>query len=135
MELIGKVRTYSILLADPSREFSERPRQDLGEAVPKLSRLTDVAAAILPTEVYVEVNRLQSSVTSFLVASDQGQVDEVFPKELGAQAAKVALLARSSLGIDELSEESLKLFGSTKERQRLADLTAEDLRSSVNGET
>ena len=100
--------------------------------MPKLSRLTDVAAAILPTDVYVELNRLNSSVTSFLVAADEGQIDKAFPQEIGPKAAKVALLARSSLGIDELSEESLKLFGSTRELQRLAGLTAEDITSSVN---
>ena len=133
--LIGKVRTYSIILADPSGKFSERARQDLGEAVPKLSRLTDTAAAILPTDVYIELNRLQTSVIGFLADCDEGQIDEAFPKTLGVRAVKVALLARSILGIDELSEESIKLFGSTKEVQRLASLTADDVRTIVNSET
>ena len=135
MELIGKARNYLVILAEPSSEFSETARQDLSEAVPELSRLTNTAAAILPTDVYVEMSRLLSSVTDFAVGCDEGQVDETFPTTFGAQSAKVALLGRSSLGIDELSDESLKLFGNTEDMQRLANLTADGLRTTRNDET
>jgi hypothetical protein len=132
MELVGKMRNYSTILGDPSSEFVDRARQDLGDAVPRLSTLVDTSAAILPTEVFAEVANLRASITSFLHDFDKGEIDSTFSDRLGVQAAKMALVARASLGIDELSSESIKLFGSTAVFQRLSAVTEDDIRASVN---
>jgi len=131
MEIIGRIRNFTVLLADPEQEYSARARQDIGRLIPDLSRLIDLAATILPTEIFVELSTLASSLSNFIEGIDNGHIDEEYPVMLGGRSAKLALLIRSSLGTDELSEESLSLFGSTQDFQQLSKLAPEHL-STIN---
>jgi len=110
IRIIGKIRTYAPMVLDSSGPHHERALDDLGVKLRQLSETTDAAAALLPTELYVEVSRLTRVVTDFLVDHDEARDVSWFPAKLAGHSAKTALLARALLGVDELSTESAALF-------------------------
>ncbi len=129
MQLIGRARLLSIMAANPSDKNFDRAHTDLAKLIPILSKMSDTGAALLPTEIFVEVARILNALTRFSTDIDDGDIDNKFPEELTAHSAKLGLLVRSSLGIDELSEESLKLFGDHRQFERLAKISPGDLLS------
>lgn len=120
---IGRIRIFVTILAGEDPTFKERARDDLGDCVKDISELTEQGAAILPTELWIEIKKLSNQVTSISVEYDEsdGIASDQLVK-LTAMDAKVALVARSVLGVDELTEESIKIFSSKKEFERLASI-------------
>ncbi len=85
--------------------------------------MTEKASALLPTELWVEIKRLSSLMTELITNYDENAIlDENSLSKLAGMDAKVALVSRVVLGIDELIEESLKLFSSTKDFERVAKI-------------
>ena len=122
----GRIRIFVAILNDPDSPFTEEARNDVRECVRDYSELQEEGAAILPTELWVEINQLNDFVTGILVSYDEGRgVGLENMRELAARAAKVALLSRVILGIDELTEESLKIYSSKKNLDRVASLEIE----------
>ncbi len=120
---IGRTRVYVTILAGEDSTFKKHAREDLGECVKTLSEITEEGAAILPTELWVEVKKLSSHVTTIAVEYDEnGAIDSEQMIKIIAMETKVALVARSVLGVDELTEESIKIFSSKKEFERLANI-------------
>ena len=102
----------------------------LGESVRDYSELQEEGAAILPTELWAEVNQLNSAMTGILVAYDEGQgISPESMFDFVARSAKVALISRAVLGIDELTTESLKLYSSEENLKRVAELELKNLRA------
>ena len=123
VELISKIihkqaryRVYATVLSDDvTAAFHERAREDLRECVREYSELTEQAAAILPTDLWIEIKRLSMAMTDLTVDHDEAsKIDKDQLIRIMAIDAKVALLSRAVLGVDELSEESLKLFSNRK---------------------
>jgi len=123
VELISKIihkqaryRVYATVLSDDvTAAFHERAREDIGERVKEYSELTEQAAAILPTDLWIEIKRLSTAMTDLVVDYDEvSKIDKDKLIAIMAIAAKVALLSRAVLGVDELSDESLKLFSKRK---------------------
>ena len=127
MSLIGRVRVYGPKLMDPRDPGRERARTDLDEVAAEWECLEDEIAALMPTEIYVASAQLKRLIIDFLASVDDGRPDREFPNELAGRATKVAMLSRTFLGIDKLSRETFKLFGSTKEIERLANLEHREL--------
>jgi len=123
LSVLGKVRNYAIILVSDDETFKEEARADLGESTKEISELTEITAAILPTEIWVEVRKARELIIDFAVRYDAGDdltIEELHP--IVGSSAKIALMSRAALGVDELSEDTLKLFSSTKAFQRLVDL-------------
>ncbi len=88
--------------------------------------MTEKAAALLPTDLWVEIKRLSSFMTELIVNYDENAIlDENSLSKLAGMDTKVALVSRVVLGIDELTEESLKLFSSTKDLERVVKIESE----------
>jgi len=144
VELISKIihkqaryRVYATVLSDAATAaFHERALEDIGECVKEYSELTEQAAAILPTDLWIEIKRLSTAMTDLTVDYDEvSKIDEDKLIAIMAIDAKVALLSRAVLGVDELSDESLKLFSSPKSVDRLASLELEDLEDRARKRT
>ncbi len=129
---IERIRIFVTILAGEDPTFKERARNDLGDGVKDISELTEKGAAILPTELWIEIKKLSSQVTSILVEYDKNEsIDSDQLVKLSAMGAKVFLVARSVLGVDELSEESIKIFSSKKEFERLASIETSGFEAMV----
>ncbi|MES0492053.1 MAG: hypothetical protein ABUK01_18845 [Leptospirales bacterium] len=125
MSIAGRIRVFTTILTDENSQHKIRAREDLGQCVKNLSEFAEKGAAILPTELWVEVKKLSDQTTSIAVEYDESETikqEEIF--RLISIDTKTALLARSVLGVDELTEESLKIFSSKKSFERLANIEA-----------
>ncbi len=80
-----------MLASDPECSYKERARNALREAIRQLSGLTDTAAAILPTEIYVEVRQTEQLVVDIVINIDEGKDVKNYIKKLNNQTAKTAL--------------------------------------------
>ncbi len=106
---------------DPS--FKAHARDEFGDCIKDISELTGKGAVILPTELWIETKRLSDHVTSILVEYDKNEnINSDQLVKLSAMAIKVVLVARSILGADELTEESIKIFSSKKDFENLANI-------------
>ena len=127
VRIIGKIRTFAPMVVDPSGPYHERAVNDLRVKVRQLSEAKDAAAALLPTELYGELAQLASIVTDFVGDYDERRDLSWFPATLAGHAAKTALLARTYLGVDELSTESASLFASERSLASVANLDPEEI--------
>jgi hypothetical protein len=122
MRVLGKLKTFAPMVMDRAGPFYEQAREDLGVTASRLAETADIASAILPTDLYVEVQQLSRLVISFLVDHDEGRNTDEFPPRLAGHASKTALLARTYLGIDELSDESSRLYSGKKKLANVREL-------------
>src|SRR5271165_2837759 len=60
----GRAKVIAVLL-NPACEHKERARVDMGGIVKRLSILTDEAAALFPTELYVAVKKVCDTLVFF----------------------------------------------------------------------
>ncbi len=125
----GRFRVYATILAGDDPTFKEPARHDIGNCMKNHSELTEKAAAILSTDLWVEIKQLNSFMTELLVNYDENEkLNEEHLIKLSSMDAKVALVSRAALGIDELTEESLKLFSNVKDFERLAKIESEEFK-------
>jgi hypothetical protein len=136
VELISKIihkqaryRVYSTVLSDAeTAAFHKRALEDIGDCVKEYSELTDQAAAILPTDLWIETKRLSNAMTAQLVNYDKtSKIDHDEMIAIIAIETKVALLSRAVLGVDELTDESLRLFSSSKGFENLTKIELNEL--------
>lgn len=106
----------------PDSEHRARAIDDLVELMPELNRLEARAAAILPTELYAEVVRVNRTLGDFLEAIDKEIDTQHLVDAFTAHTAKGALLSRIFLGVDELSQESVKLFAKSEDVDRVSEI-------------
>ena len=119
----GRARVFLTILAGKDNTYKEEAREDIGNCVKEFSEIQEEGAAILPTELWGEVKKLNNHMTSILVSYDERkEISEDGFKTLVAMMTKVALLSRVVIGVDELTEESINLFSSKKEYGRLANI-------------
>lgn len=119
----SRFRVFATILAGEDDAYKEQVREDIGTCTKDFSEIQEESAAILPTELWVEVKKLNDLMTKSLVSYDEGTgISEDSFKTLVALMAKIALLARAVIGADELTEESLSLFSSKQEYRNLADI-------------
>jgi hypothetical protein len=122
----GRIRVFMAILASDDDTFKEQARDDVGRSVKRLSQLSDDAAALLPTELFVEVRTLSEATVDILVKIDAPEPASL--DQLDTQAAKTALMTRSLLGVDELSDESIALFGKRDSLDRLSKIGLQQFR-------
>jgi len=125
----GKFRVFAIILAGEDDTYKDQARGDIGDCTKDFSKIQEEGAAILPTELWVEVKKMNYHMTKILVSYDEGKgISEDSFKTLVAMMAKIGLLARTVIGVDQLTEESLSLFSSKKEYENLANIEIEHFR-------
>jgi len=125
----GRVRVFVTILAAKDNTYKEQAREDIGNCVKEFSEYQDEGAAILPTELWVEVKKINDYMASILISYDDGKdISEDDTKTLAAMITKICLLSRAVIGVDELTEESIELFSSKEEYEKLANIEIEDLK-------
>ncbi len=119
----GRIRVFATILSSSDDRFKEQARDDIGKCLKEFSELQEEAAAILPTELWIEVKQLNDGMVQMLADYDEGKsVTEDCLRELIARETKVALLSRAVIGTDELTEQSMKLFSKKGDLERLSDI-------------
>ena len=111
----GRIRIFTTILASKDSTFKDRARDDLGDYVKILYELTEQGAAILPTELWIEVKKLSEHVVTI---SDEYDKNKIIDSN---QIVKLSAIG-SVLGVDELTEESIKIFSSKKAFGNLANI-------------
>ena len=127
-EEIGKARICSTVAFSDLTEFRNRACDDLRDAVAALSRISDAATLILPVDLWKEVKALANLWSGLLDAGNRKDsliADRRF--ELDARAAKTFVMARTLLGIEELSTETMGLFTRKDDLTHLGKLDHQDL--------
>jgi len=128
MRVIGRIRVYVTITVDPENDDVKIWAENhLRATVSELSQLEDISAAILPVEIYFEIKVYVDLVTEYLVDYDSNEKVNKILDKLNNHAAKIGLLARVYLGIDELSVESAKLFMKIKHIKKLSEINTEEL--------
>ncbi len=91
--------------------------------------MQEEGAALLPTELWIEVKKVNDYIVDILVSyDDKNEIEEESLKSFVAMCTKIGLMSRNVFGVDELTEESLKLFSSKKHYEELANLEIEHIK-------
>ena len=119
----ARFRVYAVILSGEDSTFKDVARDDIGNCTKEYSELTEKASALLPTDLWVEVKQLSNFITKVIANYDEkATIDEDSLSKLAGMDTKVAMVSRIILGIDELTEESLKLFSSAENLEKVAKI-------------
>lgn len=119
----SRLRVFLTLLQGPDDTFFEQAREDTRHQFVELAKLEEEAAVVLPVELWVAIRELNNHLSELIQEfDDKSAIGEEGFKTMVAMMAKVALISRAVLGVDELTGKSLDLFSSQKEFQRLAKI-------------
>ena len=122
----GLFRVYATILAGEDDTYKDQARNDIGDCTKVFSEIQEESAAILPTELWIEVKKLNDQMATLLVNYDEGRgISEESIKTLVAMMAKIGLFARAVVGVDELTEESFRLFSRKKDYNNIANMEIE----------
>ncbi len=122
----GRFRNYVLVLSGKEPNFKDLARDDIGKCVKEYSEMTEKAAAILPTELWVEIRKLNDFMVDLIIEyDDNATIDEKSLSKFASMHTKVALISRVVLGIDELTGESIKLFTSIKNFDTVTNIKPE----------
>jgi hypothetical protein len=117
----GRFRVFATILAGEDDTYKDLARDDIGVCTRDFSEIQEEGAAILPVELWVEVKKLNDQMATILVDYDEGRgISEDSSKTLVGMMTKIGLLARTVIGADELTDESLRLFTDKKNYDDLA---------------
>ncbi len=119
----GRFRVFASILAGERDAYKEMARGDIGNCIKVFSEIQEESSAILPTELWIEVKKLNDQMTNILVKYDEenGIPEDSYKIAVGMMT-KIGLLSRTIIGADELTEESLSLFSSKKGYNNLANI-------------
>jgi hypothetical protein len=119
----SRMRVFLTILKGDNDIHRCQAREDIRTCFREFSELEEESSAILPTELWVEIKKLSEQASEMLIVYDErGDIEDQIFRSFVARMTKVALLSRSVVGVDELTQESLSLFASTKQYERLANL-------------
>jgi hypothetical protein len=121
----GRIQVFATVLTSEGYEFKDEARSAIGECVREFSEMQEEGAALLPTELWVEVKRLNERAADLLTHYEKAGLALADLRTFVAQSTKVGLLARTVLGVDELTDESLRLFSTEKDYARVANIEVE----------
>lgn len=126
MHKLGIIRDLVIIMAGENTTFKDKSRNEIREYIRELCEMENEASALLPTELYIEIKRLSYHLTNLLANYDQSNIiDRKGYTTLSAIAAKVALISRTVIGVDELTIDSLSLFSSKNHYNNLTNIEIE----------
>jgi hypothetical protein len=130
LELVIKImqkkeqfRIFATILTGSDESYKILAREDIGLCVKNFSDLEEEGSALLPVELWVEIRQLSAQMIAILVEYDNSNgITEGVMREFVSRCAKVALLCREVIGVDELTKESLKLLSQKKDYENLFSL-------------
>jgi hypothetical protein len=119
----SRFKIFATLLMPGGIDYSEQAREDIGQILKEYSMLTEEAAAIIPTELWISIRECSSRMNDLVEKYDEGLLRS--PDDMVAFTGidtKVALMTRSFIGADKLSDESVKLFSTKKDLKRVTEM-------------
>lgn len=124
VECFDRVNVLQSLAVIIETTTEEPDRQQIWEElqgeIVRFASIANKAAAILPTELFSALSGFSSACTEFLLkAAKEKELTEAVHTIQG-QNMRFGLLAREFMGIDALSEESMKLFSKQNLNQVLS---------------
>lgn len=131
LQLIENARLYVAIGLGEDTDYRQRAHSDLVGCMPELNRYRSLASALLPVEIFVEVSRVSDVLSAFIETLERESPDPTLQEQLAEHCMRLALLSRQLLGIDELSEVSIKLFADKKALERLSTVTIREIREAT----
>lgn len=83
--------------------------EDLSSEFYKFSNLVDRSSAVLPTDIYIVLSDFNTLCEKYIDAKNSNDLSSIDLQKIQAKNMKFALLSRQYLGVDELSDENLRL--------------------------
>ncbi|NVM66954.1 hypothetical protein FHW88_005272 [Mucilaginibacter sp. SG538B] len=123
MQKQGSFKIYASLLIPGEVDYREQARKDGVEILKEYSALSEEAAAIIPSELWGGIRDCCRSMSDLIEQFDRGELnskDKLLP--FTAINVKVGLMIRSFIGADKLSYESVALFETKKDLQRITKM-------------
>ncbi len=122
----GRYKVFATLLLPGAEEYAERAHVEISENLKEYSILTEEAAAIMPTNLWIAIRDCSSVMGDFLEKYNKGRLTTSDDDMLAFIAidTKVALMSRSFIGADKLSGESVKLFATKNDLKRVTEMKA-----------
>lgn len=120
---VGRARIYVTLLGFENA-YQARARKRIRIVCKRFALLNDEAAIVFPPELYELMREIENTVLYLLSEFDRGQDIELNSVLLVKQAARMGIAFRAFIGVDELSDESIKLYSSL---EHLTDIAEMDL--------
>jgi hypothetical protein len=119
----GRFKIYATLLMPDAEEYAECARNDIGDIIKDYSILTEEEATIIPIELWLAVRDCLNAMDTFVEKydSETGLTSEDLVS-FTAIDTKVALMTRSFIGADKLSDESVKLFSTKRELYNVTNM-------------
>jgi hypothetical protein len=114
-----------MVLLLPKSKHQDQARGDLSTLVVEFTQLSYEAAILFPVELYTAFKRVSESVMNVRIEYDEGRDITASLNDLQAADTRWALMARSLIGADELSIESLRLHSKKNELNELGSLETE----------
>jgi hypothetical protein len=120
-----RFRVFATILASDDKLFHEEARNNIGNCLKEHSELIEEGEAIIPTDLWIEINKANSEMAGILSEYDnKNEIGNISIENFAAINTKVALISRLMLGVDELTDESLSLFSNKKEFEKVANIEA-----------
>ena len=121
-----RFRIYATILSGKDTKFKDVALDDINKCIKEYSELTEKAVALLPTDLWIEIKKLTTFMTELINTYDETlTIDENSLLKLAGMDTKIALASRVVLGIDELTEESIKLFSSVDSLERITQIESD----------
>jgi len=119
----SRFRVYATILTGDNFMHKQMAVEDIAKCYREFSELEEEAAAVLPTELWVEVKRLSGDMSNILEVYDENEaLEKALLTSLIARMVKIALVSRVVLGVDELTGESLSLFSAAEDYERISNM-------------
>lgn len=119
----GRFKVFATLLLPGAEEFAEKAYNDICELIKDYSILTEEAAAIIPADLWILYRNCSSAMSEFVDRYDKGLLTSTNDMlQFTAIDVKVALMTRSFIGVDKLSEENVRLFSTKNELRRVTEI-------------
>jgi hypothetical protein len=132
VKLLGRARVFAVLLA-PDGEYRDQAEAEMRTVVKRLSILSDQTAVLFPTELYVAAKQATDALVSFMEDYDNDKDTSSAKDRFDGCNVKAALMMRTLLGVDELSDESIRLFSKKESLTELAEISSDEFIKHARG--
>lgn len=125
MQNQGRFKIFASLLIPSEIDHREKAREDARTILIEYSSLSEEAAAIIPSELWGTIRECLRSMSDLIDQFDRGELnskDDIL--SFTAISVKTTLMIRSFIGADKLSYESVALFATKKDLQRITKMDA-----------
>lgn len=113
-DVFAEARTLATVLSAVPREYAAEAIHELKRVPGKAASLDHEAALILPASLVEEFTKTARAITELAAAAEFGQDVTSKAAPVLQRVDRFAELARAHLGVDRLSDETVRLLGTQK---------------------